>query len=152
MEEFLAYLKENKLTLSTCESCTGGLLASSICEYPGVSSIYKGSVVTYATSIKENVVGVSHELISKYGVVSEQVAVDMAKKCQKLMDSHVCISYTGNAGPDCCDDKPVGRVYCGFVICDRSYVIELQLNGTRNEVRKQAIVESVKKIKEILGI
>lgn len=152
MKEFSEYLKKNSITFATCESCTGGLFASMLCEYSGISSIYKGSFVTYQNEIKVHVVGVKQESIDTYGVVSEQVAKEMALQTQNIMGVDLCISFTGNAGPDVCDNKPVGRVYCGVAYKGEVTCFEFQLNGSRNEIRHEVILESLKKIKIFLGI
>lgn len=151
MEEFVEFLKEKKITVATCESCTGGLLAAMLCDFSGISAVYKGSVVTYANEIKEQVVHVDPKTIDAYGVVSEQVACEMALKTQKLMNVDLCISYTGNAGPDICDNKPVGCVFCGVAYKDKVICYEFLLSGSRNEIRRRVIEESIKKIKIFLG-
>ena len=151
MKEFVELLKEKKITVATCESCTGGLLAAMLCDFSGISAVYKGSVVTYANEIKEQVVHVNPETIETYGVVSEQVAREMAQKTQQLMNVDLCISYTGNAGPDICDNKPVGCIFCGVAYKDQIFCYEFLLSGSRNEIRRRVIDESIKKIKEFLG-
>ena len=151
MEKFVELLKEKKITIATCESCTGGLLAAMLCDFSGISAVYKGSIVTYRNEIKERIVGVDPKLIADKGVVSEEVAREMAIHTQKLMNVDLCISYTGNAGPDVCDNKPVGCVYCGVAFKDEVFCFEYMLKGSRNEIRHRVIEESIKKIKEILG-
>ena len=79
MEELVNILKEKKLTIGSVESLTGGLFASSLASIPGVSSVFKGALVTYAIEIKENVCHVPCEIIDKYGVVSSECAYEMAK-------------------------------------------------------------------------
>lgn len=151
MDELVEYLKKNKITIGTCESCTGGLFAARLCDYSGISSVFKGSIVTYQNEIKINVVGVNPQTIEKYGVVSEQVACEMAKMAQKKLNVDLCISYTGNAGPDICDNKPVGRVYCAMAYKDEVVCLEFNLEGNRNEIRSQVIEKSIDKILNFLG-
>lgn len=148
MEELVSLLKEKNLTLSSVESLTGGLFASRITSFPGVSSFFKGGVVTYWTSIKEEVVHVSKEVIVQYGVVSKECALEMARKGQVLLSSDICISFTGNAGPSVMENKAVGLVYIGLKIKDKEFVKELRLQGDRNEIRNKCIEEGCKFIFE----
>ena len=122
-------LIEQKLTIATAESITGGLVAKMITDVPGSSEILKESFVTYAIEAKINILGVDKKIIDKYGVVSKEVAEDMAKKLKELTSRDICISTTGNAGPTVCDDKPVGRVYVGIYFKDDLKVYELNLSG-----------------------
>ena len=130
-------LIEQKLTIATAESITGGLVAKMITDVPGSSEILKESFVTYAIEAKINILGVDKKIIDKYGVVSKEVAEDMAKKLKKLTSRDICISTTGNAGPTVCDDKPVGRVYVGIYFKDDLKVYELNLSGEREDIRQQ---------------
>lgn len=148
MEELVELLKNKNLTLSCIESLTGGLFASSITSVPGVSKIFKGGVVTYWTSIKEDVVHVSKDVISQYGVVSSQCALEMARHGQALLTSDICISFTGNAGPEVMENKEVGLVYIGLKIKDKEFVKELHLQGNRQEIRNKCVQEGIKFIFE----
>ena len=144
-------LIEEELTISSIESLTGGLFASTLTEYSGVSKIYKGSVVSYATEIKEKVVGIDKEIIQKYGVVSKECAYQMAICGQKIFDTNICVSFTGNAGPDVMEGKEVGLVYVSIVINGKVDTYELNLSGTRNEIRKQCVNYAFDKIFENLS-
>lgn len=107
-------LKEKKLTIATAESCTGGLVSKRITEIPGASAVFGCGVCAYANEIKKKVLGVSHETLEKYGAVSEQTALEMAKGVRRLSGADIGISTTGIAGPDGgTDKKPVGLVYVG---------------------------------------
>lgn len=130
-------LIKQKLTVATAESITGGLVAKMITDVPGSSDILKESFVTYAIEAKIKILGVDKNIIDNYGVVSKEVAEDMAKKLKKLTGRDICISTTGNAGPTVCDDKPVGRVYVGIYFKDDLKVYELNLSGERNDIRQQ---------------
>lgn len=130
-------LIKQKLTIATAESITGGLVAKMITDVPGSSDILKESFVTYAIEAKIKILGVDKNIIDNYGVVSKEVAEDMAKKLKKLTGRDICISTTGNAGPTVCDDKPVGRVYVGIYFKDDLKVYELNLSGERNDIRQQ---------------
>ena len=139
-------LKEKNLTIGSIESLTGGLFASTLTNIPGVSSIFKGSVVTYATEIKENVVGVSKDVVSQYGVVSKECAYEMALNGKKLLNTDIAISFTGNAGPSVMEGKEVGKVFIGLAYKDEVETYELTLSGDRKEIRKTCIKIGFSKI------
>ncbi len=105
-------LTDKGLTLATAESFTGGKIAELITTVPGASAYFLGSVVSYATDVKENVLGIAPELIGKHSVVSAEVATEMAVSVKKLMKSDFAIATTGNAGPTKGDsDADIGTVY-----------------------------------------
>lgn len=107
-------LKENNLTLSAAESCTGGEIAHLITTVPGSSAYFLGSVTSYAVSVKEKVLGVPAEVIEKYGVVSSETACAMADGVRKLTGSDYAVSTTGYAGPGGGDERyPEGTVWVG---------------------------------------
>ena len=131
-------LKEKKLTIACAESCTGGLIAKSITDVGGCSSVFLGGVVAYANEIKENVLGVSGETLKKYGAVSEFTAMEMANGVRRICGSDIGISTTGIAGPDGgTEEKPVGTVYVGFAYKDTILAFNLKLDPTlsRDEIR-----------------
>ena len=99
MEKLLQEYKEKGLTLGSVESMTGGLFSAKFTEIPGSSAVFKGGIVTYSAEEKINIVGVKKETIEQFGVVSEQVAIEMAELGRKLLNVDVCVSVTGNAGP-----------------------------------------------------
>lgn len=107
-------LKDKGITISTAESCTGGRIASLITSVPGASEYFLGSVVSYAVTIKEEVLGVPPEVIEQYGVVSEEVARAMAEGVRNLTGSTYSVSTTGLAGPGGDERNPVGTVCIGI--------------------------------------
>ncbi|MBO7363029.1 MAG: competence/damage-inducible protein A, partial [Lachnospiraceae bacterium] len=110
-------LVSGSMTLSTVESCTGGLISSRIVSESGASEILKCGFVTYSNESKSKLVGVKKSTLDKYGAVSEQTASEMAKGGAKASGSDVCISVTGIAGPDGgTKEKPVGLVYIGCCV------------------------------------
>ena len=135
--DIIKNLIERKLTIATAESITGGLVAKMITDVPSSSKILKESFVVYSNEAKVNILGVDKSLIDKFGVVSKEVAKDMAIKLKMLTGKDICISTTGNAGPTVCDDKPVGRVYVGIDYLDEVKVIELNLSGERMTIREK---------------
>lgn len=107
-------LRKKGMTISTAESCTGGLVASLLTSVPGASDYFLGSVVSYAYSVKENVLGVSPDIIGRYGAVSPECAAAMADGVRRLTGSDFAVSTTGNAGPAASENKDVGLVWVGI--------------------------------------
>ena len=141
MEQLLKAYKEKGLTLGSVESMTGGLFAAKFTEIPGSSAVFKGSIVTYATEEKINIVGVKKETIEKFGVVSEQVAIEMAELGRKLLNVEVCVSVTGNAGPTAePGEKPVGCFFVAVSSKKGTFVQEYFLSQKRNMVRNGAVL------------
>ncbi|MBO5051758.1 MAG: nicotinamide-nucleotide amidohydrolase family protein [Clostridia bacterium] len=143
----VAALRERGLTLAAAESCTGGWFAKSVVDVPGASEVFLGGVVSYVNRIKEQVLGVPRALLDQYTAVSAPVAEAMAIGAQKLTGADIAVSVTGLAGPGGgTAEIPVGRVYIG--LCDKggSTVIPLDLSGTRDEVRAQAVLCMIKEI------
>ena len=133
-------LKENGLTLSTAESCTGGLLADSLVQIPGSSEVFGYGAVTYANEAKIKLLGVKEETLSKYGAVSEQTAKEMAEGIKKLSGSDIGAATTGIAGPGGgTPEKPVGLVYIAVSGKNGTKVRRLNLSGSRAHVRKLAV-------------
>ena len=131
--------REYGRTLGSVESFTGGLFAREITAVPGASHFFKGALVTYASEEKNRILGISYQDIDQYGVVSREVAAQMASNGQKLLNVDYCVSFTGNAGPDAMEGKPVGLVYIGVAIYDRIEVYELQLSGSRDDIQKEGV-------------
>ncbi len=150
-------LKNSSLTLASAESLTGGLFSSTITSYSGVSSFFKGGMVTYWTEIKNKVLNVDDNIIQEYGVVSSEVAYEMAKNIKEKFDTDIGISFTGNAGPTSMEGKPVGLVYIGLAFKDEPVeVLKLELKGNRNSIQQQCVEEGInfieKKLKKLLKL
>ncbi|MCR4808067.1 MAG: nicotinamide-nucleotide amidohydrolase family protein [Lachnospiraceae bacterium] len=132
-------LKTNSLFLSTCESCTGGMVASSIIDVPGASEIYKEGFVTYSNKAKRSRLNVKKSTLLKFGAVSEQTAKEMAKGCAQVSKADVTVATTGIAGPDGgTEDKPVGLVYIGCSVCGKTRVNKYNFDGDRTQIRQKA--------------
>ena len=141
MNELVSLLKEKELTIGSIESMTGGLFASRITSVPGASKVFKGSVVSYSVLVKESVVKVSKETIDKYGVVSKEVAYEMATKGKQLLDVDICVSVTGNAGPTSePGEAGVGEVYIGLSSTKGTTVIKKMFSGDREKIREQSLL------------
>lgn len=116
---------------------------------PGASAVYKGGVVSYSNWVKEHCLGVSHDILVKDGAVSEQVAIRMATGVRDLLQADVAVSVTGLAGPSGDEyGNPVGTVWIGYADCKKSLAKHCVFNGGREEIRNQAIIESLKLILE----
>lgn len=140
-------LKELNYTISFAESCTGGLLASTIINVSGSSSVIKESYVTYSEEAKMKILGVNKNTLEKYTVYSKEVALEMAKGLKKISNSNVCVSVTGIAESDknecCC-------YYC-MIINDEIIVKKYITSGTRNVVRSNYAIHILGEILEILS-
>jgi len=137
-------LLANKLTVSTVESCTGGMLAARLINVPGVSEVYKAGHITYSNKAKRKVLGIKKNILEKYGAVSEIVARDMAKYAATLSKSDVTVSITGIAGPDGgTPEKPVGLVYIGCNVCGKITVEECHFSGSREKVRQNTVAAAL---------
>lgn len=129
-------LKRRGWTIATCESLTGGLMASSMVEIPGASAVVKGGFVTYQTVSKTMLVGVPADLIEQYDVVSAPVAKAMAEGARQRLGTDIAISATGLAGPDGgTPEKPVGTVFVGIATAQGTEVLPLHLSGDRLRIR-----------------
>lgn len=149
MEKLIKLLIEKGLTLSCCESLTGGLFASSIVNISGASATFVGGYVTYQDRCKEILLD-GKEILQSVGAVSQEMSIRMAITVKEDLHSDVSISFTGNAGPLPSEEKPVGLVYCCIVYQDRIYTFEDHYHGTREEIRNQCVKDGVKRIFEIV--
>ena len=131
--------REYGRTLGSVESFTGGLFAREITAVPGASHFFKGALVTYASEEKNRILGISYQDIDQYGVVSREVAAQMASNGQKLLNVDYCVSFTGNAGPTAMEGKPVGLIYIGVAIYDKVEVYEFNLEGSRDDIQKEGV-------------
>jgi len=137
-----------RLTIAAAESCTGGLIAAGLTAHPGASEYFLGGVVAYSREVKVNVLGVPEDVIDRYGMVSEEVALVMARGICKLTGAEIGIAATGLAGPDGDgSDIPVGTV-C-IALYNGSGTAQTHLfTGTREQVRQAA----AKKALEMLNL
>ena len=143
-EKAVGLLKEKGYTVSTAESCTGGLLAGRIINVSGASDCINVGFVTYANEAKTKYLGVSEEILRDHGAVSSECARQMALGVTKQMDADVGLATTGIAGPGGgTDDKPVGLVYIGCSVRGDVTVSEHHFNGTREEIRNRTVDEAL---------
>lgn len=149
--EILDELIKKNMTVSTAESCSGGLLASAFVDLAGASAVFLNGAVTYSNESKVKVLGVKEETLNSVGAVSEDTARQMAEGIKRVVKTDIGLSTTGIAGPDGgTPEKPVGLVYIGVSIKNDTIVKRLDLKGTRTEIRKQTVLEVLNTLKEEL--
>lgn len=143
-EAVVRLLAKHGLSLTTAESCTGGLLSGRLVNVPGVSEVLKQGFVTYSDKSKRKLLDVSKATLKKYGAVSEETVKEMAKGGVFATDSDVCVAITGIAGPDGGSaEKPVGTVYIGCYINDRLTVEKYLFKGNRAKIREYSVVRAL---------
>ena len=136
--------KEKQIFITTAESCTGGMIASSIVSIPGSSSIFNSSIVTYSNQAKVKFLKIPIELLNENGAVSKVIAEEMAKNVLKLMDAQMSIAVTGIAGPSGgTKDKPIGTVW--ICIGQKSNILSKKFLfiGNRLEIRQKTTIEAL---------
>ena len=130
--------------LATAESCTGGLLASTLTDTPGSSEWFAGSVVAYSNEVKSRLLGVPEDVLEKHGAVSEPVVLAMAQGVLKAMGAHVSVAISGIAGPDGgTPKKPVGTVWMAWAWPGGSRARLYTLSGSRAEIKKQSVMMAI---------
>lgn len=151
VEDLVYHCLSNNITLSTAESCTGGMIASAITEFPGVSSIYKGSVICYSNEWKHNVLGVSEKIIEEFGAVSKECAAEMVENLCIKYKTDAGISVTGIAGPGGgTEEKKVGLVFIGVQYKDKSIVEKFIFPGNRKSIRIRSLNTACRLLKNLL--
>ena len=148
-EQVNKQLREAGLTLGSVESLTGGLFAETITSVSGASKFYKGGYVTYATEEKIRLLGIPLEQVALHGVVSKEIAYYMANNARQILNVDVCVSFTGNAGPDAMEGKPVGEVHICVATASAAQVYSLLLKGNRRLIQEQAVDFALDKLLEI---
>lgn len=148
MEKLIKKLIDNKITVSTCESCTGGLLAAEFVNISGASDVFMEGIVTYSNEAKIRL-GVKEETLNVHGAVSEETALEMANSIKERAGTTLGISTTGIAGPGGgTPEKPVGLVYVAIVSDKKQKVCKLQLSGDRTAVRLGTVKFIIEKLSE----
>lgn len=137
-------MKKYDLSLTTAESCTGGMLSARLINVPGVSEVFKEGFITYSNKAKRKLLSVSKSTLKKYGAVSEQTAKEMASGGVFAADTDACVAVTGIAGPDGgSEEKPVGLVYIAVYMKGKVTVEQYQFKGNREKIREQAVVKAL---------
>lgn len=136
-------LEKEQKTISAAESFTAGLFQSSLGDIPGVSKVFSGGMVTYSNGEKVRALGVKEETLQKFGVVSAEVAGEMAEKVREKLGTDIALSFTGAAGPDSLEGHQAGEVYIGIAKKGqetKAYFYQFQ--GDRNQVRRHSVKEA----------
>ena len=142
-------LARRGLTLAVMESCTGGLLSHTITQVPGSSAYFLGGIVSYTNEVKA-AWGVDASLIREHGVVSPEVARDMARACREAMGADMGIGVTGVAGPDELEGQPVGTVHVGYSHRWGEHHVSRRLPGQRALIKQRATVQALLELWELL--
>jgi PncC family amidohydrolase len=145
-----ALFEQKGITLSTAESCTGGLISHYITSVAGSSAYFRGGIVSYSEELKKRVLGVSPETISLHGVVSEETAREMAQKALDLTRSDYSISSTGNLGPDVLENKEKGLVYIAASGKGKNVSRTLNLRDDREVNKENAVFEALRLLLEFV--
>lgn len=149
--ELFEFLLKKNLTISFCESASAGALSSFFCDIEGASKVFKGALITYSNESKINIAKVNPEFINLYGAVSEQVAIEMSKNTNKILNTDICISITGNSSSNVIENKPTCLYYVGITIVDKTYVYQIvQKDMGRNYNRFNIAHASIEKLLSIL--
>jgi nicotinamide-nucleotide amidase len=148
-------LKNRGLTISSAESCTGGMFSELITSVPGASDVFELGICTYSARMKEKFLNIPENIIDCYGVVSAETAMSMVKGLKECSGADVCVSFTGIAGPGGgTDDCPVGTVYIAFDVCGEQAVRKPTFpdveSMSRDDVRRAACGYALKFILETL--
>lgn len=151
-KELVLFLKENKLTISCAESCTGGMVSELITSVGGSSDVLKSSYVTYSIEEKQRLLGIEPSVISDYGVVSPETAYRMSCGVRRQAGCDIGIGITGIAGPTGEEPgNPIGTVYISVASAKGACTRRYHFNGTRNIVRRLASYEAIKITCELLS-
>lgn len=150
-EAIVRLLEEQEMTVTTAESCTGGLLAGRIMNVAGASNVYREGYITYSNDAKERLLGVRRETLDKYGAVSHQTACEMAEGAAKAAGADAALSVTGIAGPGGgTREKPVGLVYVGCYVKGHVTASEFHFTGNRDKNREFAVARALTLLREEL--
>lgn len=137
-------LRKNGLTMSTAESCTGGMVAARLVNVSGVSEVFMQGMVTYSNEAKMRLLGVKEETLTAYGAVSQETAREMAAGGAAASRTDVCVAITGLAGPDGgTDKKPVGLVHMACCLKGRMVWREYHFKGNREKIREQSMMKAL---------
>lgn len=145
----ISALSKKGKKLTTVESCTGGMIAAEITSVPGASNVFEGGFVAYSERLKEKLLGVSAAVISKNGVVSPEVAEDMAEGALKRTDADIAVAVTGYAGPGGgVKNAPVGTVWFAIAVKDDCFTRTFRFEGDRDAVREQTVAKAIELLAE----
>lgn len=151
-EKVISEAARSGLTICAAESCTGGLIGGALTENPGASSVFLGSAVCYSNDAKIRILGVSPDILARYGAVSGECAAAMASGARSLFRADIALSVTGVAGPGGgTAEKPVGLVWFSVESPWERDVFSRRFDGERNTVRKKAVKTAMRTLLLIIG-
>lgn len=159
-KNLIALLEDSGLYLSTAESLTGGLLGSALTANEGASKVYLGGVIAYQNAVKQELVGVSSQLIQQQGAVDAEVAAQLAigvrerfaKVNQLPSEAVIGISTTGVAGPGSAEGKAAGTVFIGLSGLGADVVYAHEFSGDRSQIREQTVAAALRALREQLQL
>ena len=143
--------REKNLTLSVAESCTGGLISHYLTTAPGASRFFEAGVVTYSAAAKKKLLGISRNVFTSHGMVSEETARHMAEKVRLLTRTDVGVSTTGNLGPGVLEGKPKGLVYIAISTGKETVIRKCMFKGTRGQAKEKAARTALAFLSEVIG-
>lgn len=146
MQDLINLLKKRNLTVSSCESVTGGAFGEALVKHDGASKIFRGGLIAYSFHSKIHLAKVQLTTLQTFGAISVEAAIEMAQNAKGLFDSDIGISFTGNAGLEAHENKPLGLIYIAVAYNNKCLVYEYRLTGNR----KQIINKCVKLAKELI--
>ena len=150
-KKIIKKLIKKNITISICESCTGGLVCSKFISYPGISNIFNMGLITYSNKSKSSLLKINPNNLKKYGAVSNKIATLMVLNLKKISKSKLCISTTGIAGPKGgSKSKPVGLVYIGLNYKNKILIIKKYFKGSRNQIQNNAVKTIFKQIEKLI--
>ncbi|WP_125606989.1 competence/damage-inducible protein A [Lapidilactobacillus bayanensis] len=151
-DEVVRLLKEKQLTVTAAESLTAGLFQATLASISGASEVFPGGFVTYANGVKEQLLGIKSATIEDNGVVSAKVAEEMAELSERKLSTDFGLGFTGVAGPDELEGKPVGTVFIALAMRDRPTIVaEYHFAGERNEIRGRSVEAGLKMLYDQLN-
>tara|TARA_Y100000590_G_C15108647_1_gene784034 strand:- start:106 stop:570 length:465 start_codon:yes stop_codon:yes gene_type:complete len=147
----ISKLLKKRITISSAESCTGGLLSTKFTSFSGISKIYDLGLITYSNKSKSKLLKIPKSYINKHGAVSFEVAKKMVINLHKLSRSNLCISTTGIAGPKGGTKyKPIGLVFIGIKFKKKIFILEKLFNGSRKQIQNKTVECIFKEIDKLI--
>lgn len=151
LDKIFDFFLINNFSLSAVESVTGGKLSSTIIKKSGASNFFKGSLVTYSTESKKNILQINKDLLFNFSPVSKEISREMVKSGKKILNTDYCISTTGNAGPSTNDNySKVGQIFISIATPQKIITEQLSLDGSREEIIEIIVEKSLKLLLENL--
>lgn len=138
------------LTLAVAESCTGGLISHYITYIPGASTFFEAGIVIYSSKSKKVILGVASKTVLSHGVVSEEIAREIAEKVRDLLEVDFSLSTTGNLGPDTLEGKEMGLVYIAVSTKEQTLSKEMKFIGGRKENKEKAALAALRLLVEVV--